>query len=294
MYYNNDTILFHDGEFKKAKEASINLYSQSLHYGNGVFEGIRSYKTSEGAKIFKSQEHFERLIHGCKIMSIPFRYSFEEFNTICYELLKLNNLQDAYIRPIVNAGINMSLKSAEDSSFTIQCWAWGKYMGDNLLKVKTSPYKRPHPESCHVEAKVTGHYINSILSTNDAKNAGYDECLLLDHNNQVAESSGGNIFMEKRGVLYTPPKGNIMPGITRQTIMDLCQEKGIDIQERFFDLGELKTADSAFFTGTAAEVAGIRSIDEYCFPLEWKHSLGQQLSRLYLNEVKRLTKTQLS
>ncbi len=285
MYYNESTILFHQDKFMKAKDATMNLYSQSLHYGNGVFEGIRSYATSDGTKIFKAKEHFERLQHGCKVMSIPFDYNWEELERICYELLRQNNLQDAYIRPIVNAGTNMGLQSATNSTLSIQCWAWGKYMGETLLKVKTSPYKRPHPESCHVEAKVTGHYINSILSTNDAKNTGFDECLLLDHNEMVAESSGGNVFMEKDGKLFTPKKGSIMPGITRQTILELCDELHIEVEEKGFTLEELKNADSAFFTGTAAEVAGIMSLDDYLFPLEWKESLGYLLSKLYLNLV---------
>ncbi len=286
MYYDKNTYVFHKGDFIKAEKATMNLYSQSLHYGNGVFEGIRSYKTEEGPKIFKAKEHFERLQYGCKIMDIPFNYTCEELERICYELLQINDLENAYIRPIVNAGTNMSLQSAEESTLTIQCWAWEKYMGNNLLRVKTSPYKRPHPESCHVAAKVTGHYINSILSTNDAKKSGYDECLLLDHTNHVAESSGGNVFMQKDGKLYTPTKGSIMPGITRQTVLELCTELNIEVKEKAFNLNELKNADGAFFTGTAAEIAGIQSLDDYTFPLEWEESFGHTLSRAYLQLVK--------
>jgi branched-chain amino acid aminotransferase len=136
-----------------------------------------------------------------------------------------------------------------------------------------------------VEAKITGHYVNSILSTNEAKKAGFDEALLLDMYGNVAECSGANVFMEKDGKLYTPKKGSIMPGITRSTILEICKEEGIYAEEKHFTLNELKQADSAFFTGTAAEVVGLQSLDNYHFPLDWSESLGYKLMRLYKQEV---------
>ena len=285
MYYKKDSIIYHNGAFLHPELASANLYSQTMHYGNGVFEGIRSYKTKEGAKIFKAEAHYERLKYGAEVMGIPCPYSVEELVAITYQLLDKNQLEDAYIRPIITTGANMSLLTAEESSLTIQCWEWGKYMGDKLLKVKTSRFERPNPKSCFVEAKVTGHYTNSILSTNEAKNEGYDESLLLDMNGNVAECSGANIFMEKDGKLYTPKRGHIMPGITRTTIMEICDEEGISVEETEFTLDELKQADSAFFTGTAAEVVGLASLDEYVFPLSWEASLGYKLMHLYKQEV---------
>lgn len=285
MYYNENSLIYHNGNFTKPEETSSTLYGQSLHYGNGVFEGIRAYKTKDGAKVFKAEEHYQRLKFGAEVMGIPFEYSIEELVAITYELLKKNNLEDAYIRPLITTGPNMSLQTSQEASLTIQCWEWGKYMGDKLLRVKTSKFQRPNPKSCFVEAKVTGHYVNSILSTNEAKSTGYDEALLLDMNGNVAECSGANVFMEKEGKLYTPKKGHIMAGITRSTIIELCHEHGISIEECEFTLDELKQADSAFFTGTAAEVVGLESLDEYQFPLDWKQSLGYQLMHLYKQEV---------
>ena len=285
MYYNKNTIVFHNGEFIKAKDVLVSAYNQSLHYGNGVFEGIRAYHTDEGTKVFKAEAHYKRLKYGAKVMSIPFNYSEEELTVITYNLLELNNLKDAYIRPIITMGEDMGLKTSTKSNFTMQCWDWGRYMGDKLLKVKTSKFQRPNPKSCFVDAKVTGHYTNSVLSTNEAKSQGYDEALLLDMNGYVAECSGANVFMEKDNILYTPPKGNIMPGITRSTIIEMCKEKNISIEEKLFTLDELKEADSAFFTGTAAEVVGLQSLDEYEFPMEWNQSLGFQLMKLYKEEV---------
>ncbi len=285
MYYNENTIVFHNGEFIKAKDVLVSPYNQSLHYGNGVFEGIRAYHTDEGAKVFKAEEHYKRLKYGAKVMSIPFNYSEEELTVITYNLLELNNLKDAYIRPLITMGEDMGLKTSTESNLTIQCWEWGRYMGDQLLRVKTSKFQRPNPKSCFVEAKVTGHYINSVLSTNEVKSQGYDEALLLDMNGYVAECSGANVFMEKDNKLYTPPKGNIMPGITRSTIIEMCKEENISIEEKHFTLKELKEADSAFFTGTGTEVVGLQSLDEYKFPMDWNHSLGFQLMKLYKEEV---------
>ncbi|MBO3096862.1 branched-chain amino acid transaminase [Gelidibacter pelagius] len=293
-YSNNQTIIYHNGEYLKPESATGSLYSQTLHYGNGVFEGIRSYETPEGTKIFKAKEHYERLQYGAKVMGIPFNYTVEELTAITYDLLERNNLADAYIRPLITTGANMGLYTSKDSILTMQCWEWGKLMGDKLLRVMTSSFERPNPKSCFVEAKVTGHYINSILSTNEAKDAGFDEALLLDMHGNVAECSGANIFMEKDGKLYTPKKGSIMAGITRSTILEICREEGIPVEEKHFKLEELKQADSSFFTGTAAEVVGLKSLDDYEFPLKWTDSLGFKLMQLYQQEVLGQRKNKLS
>ncbi|MEM1002263.1 MAG: aminotransferase class IV, partial [Bacteroidota bacterium] len=243
------------------------------------------YKTAHGAQIFKAQEHYERLIYGTEVMNIPFHYSVEELIEITYRLLDLNKFQDAYIRPIVTTNANMGLGSAKESSLIIQCWEWGKLMGDKLLKVRTSSFQRPNPKSCFVDAKVTGHYINSILARNESSASGHDEAILLDINNNVAECSGANVFIEKDGKLMTPPKGHIMPGITRTTIIELCTELQIPVKEQHFSIDQMKTADSAFFTGTAAEVVGLKSLDDYKFPKSWEETLGHRLMHLYKQEV---------
>jgi len=284
-YYTDSSIVYSNGHFVHPEESKIDAYSQSIHYGNGVFEGIRSYKTAHGARIFKAVEHYERLLNGAKLMGLSVDYTVDELIDITYKLLDKNGLEDAYIRPLLMTGANMSLQSSTTSRLYIQCWKWGKYMGEKLLKVMTSSFERPNPKSCFVEAKVTGHYINSILATNEAKSLGYDESLMLDMHGDVAECSGANIFVEKDNALFTPKRGHIMPGITRTTIIELCAREGIKIEERQFKLDELKNADSAFFTGTAAEVIGLASIDDYTFPKAWESTLGHQLMHLYQREV---------
>ncbi|MEO1030322.1 MAG: branched-chain amino acid transaminase [Bacteroidota bacterium] len=285
MYYNANSIIYYNGDYIHPKTASGDIYSQTLHYGNGVFEGIRAYKTKTGTRIFKAAEHFKRLQYGAEVMHIPFPYTIDELIDITYKLLELNGLEDAYIRPIITTGAHMGLGSSQESTLIIQCWEWGKLMGDQLLKVRTSSFQRPNPKSCFVDAKVTGHYINSILARNEASASGHDEAILLDMNNNVAECSGANVFIEKGGKLYTPPKGHIMPGITRTTIIELCNEVGIPVEERHFSLDEMKQADHAFFTGTAAEVVGLKSIDDYNFPKPWESTLGFKLMHLYKQEV---------
>ncbi len=294
MYFNENSIIYNNGKFEHPKDVSGDVYSQSLHYGNGVFEGIRSYKTDEGARIFKAKAHYVRLKYGAEVMQIAFEYSVDELIDITYQLLEKNNLQDAYIRPIITTGANMGLGSPLTSQLIIQCWEWGKLMGEALLKVRTSSFQRPNPKSCFVDAKVTGHYINSILARNEADKSGFDEAILLDMNNNVAECSGANVFIEKDGKLYTPPKGHIMPGITRSTIIEICDQEGISVEEKHFSLDELKEADSAFFTGTAAEVVGLQSVDEYQFPKQWKETHGYKLMQLYKQEVLGKRKVNLS
>jgi len=285
MYYNENSVVFHNGEFKNPKDVLLETYGQTLHYGNGVFEGVRAYKTKNGTRIFRAEDHYKRLKYGADVMGIPFNYSVEELVKLTYQLLEKNNLEDAYIRPLITAGADMSLRTSSEANLTIQCWAWGKYMGDKLLRVKTSSFERPNPKSCFVDAKITGHYTNSILATNEAKSAGFDEALLLDMHGNVAECSGANVFMEKDGKLYTPKKGNIMPGITRQTVMQICKDEGISVEEKLFTIDEFKNADSAFFTGTAAEVVGLESIDDYKFPKAFETTFGAKLMKLYQDEV---------
>ncbi len=285
MYFNDETIIFLDGNYVKAADAGVNLYNQTMHYGNGVFEGIRSYATEAGTKIFKSKEHFDRLHYSAEKMHIKLNYTVEELEAISYEVLKRNNLTDAYLRPLVYLGANMSLQPVEEVHVVIMAWEWGKYLGDKMLRLGLSSYQRPNPKSCHVEAKVVGHYTNSILATTEAKQNGYDEALLTDMNDHIAEGPGANFFMEKDGKLFTAPLGNILAGITRATVIELAKKLTIPIEEKFFTPEDIKTADAAFFCGTAAEVIGIESLDEYKFPLNWKDSKGAIIQRNYMNLV---------
>ena len=224
MYYNADSKVYLDGEFIPAKEAQTDLYAQTLHYGSGVFEGIRSYDTPDGVRIFKAKEHYERLKYSAESMHMPFLWTVDELTRISYDLLEINQLKDAYIRPLVYLGANMSLTPTKEVHLVMMAWEWGKYLGDNLLNVMLSSYQRPNPKSCHVQAKVVGHYTNSILATTEAKQKGYDEALLTDINGYVAEGPGANFFFEKDGKLVTAPLGHILSGITRATFFEIAKE----------------------------------------------------------------------
>ncbi len=285
MYYNENTILYIDGEFKKATEAQTDLYGQTLHYGYGVFEGIRSYDTDKGVKIFKAKEHYERLKRSCELINIPFNYSIDELIDNTYKLLEKNKLKDSYIRPLVFCDPNMTLSRPNKVHLLICAWEWGAYLGDKLLKVTISSYCRPHPKSVKVESKAAGHYVNSILATTEAKDKGYDEGLLLDYNGFLAEGPGANLFFEKNGKLYTPQKGNILPGITRATVIELCNELGIQVEEGLYRPEDLYLADGAFYCGTAAEVVGLHSINDKTFAKKWENTLGAKLQKAYKSRV---------
>jgi branched-chain amino acid aminotransferase len=285
-YYNENTVLYHNGEYLKASEVKIDLYSQSLHYGYGVFEGIRSYKTvNGGTKIFKALEHYHRLENSADALNIPYDYSAAKLIEATYELLSINNLQDAYIRPLVYSPANMSFVKNTVSHVMIAVWEMAPFLGEKLLKVMSSSFQRPNPKGFKIEAKATGHYVNSILASQEAKANGYDEALLNDINGFVAEGPGANVFFEKDGMLITPPVGNILPGITRATVFELCDELNITIHEKLFTTEELKNADAVFFCGTAAEVIGWESLDEISFKKPWSESIGKIIQEAYKDRV---------
>lgn len=285
MYYNDETVVFLNGEFLKAKDAVAGVYNQTMHYGNGVFEGIRSYDTPDGTRIFKAKEHYDRLHYSAKMMHIELPYTSEELERITYQVLEKNDLKDAYIRPLVYLGENMSLTPTNEVHVLIAAWSWGKYLGDNMLNVMLSSYQRPNPKSCHVQAKVVGHYTNSILATTEAKAKGFDEALLTDMNGNIAEGPGANFFFEKDGKLTTAPLGNILSGITRATVFELAKVLNIEVEERFFKPEEILTADAAFFCGTAAEVIGIKKFNNYEFPMKWEDTNSQLIQRAYKRRV---------
>ena len=281
-YYNENTIVWLNGAFVKASEAKMDFYSQSLHYGYSVFEGIRSYKTVKGAtRIFKAIEHFDRLHQSAVAINMPYLWTSEELIAATCEVLKKNNLQDAYIRPVVYAPANMSFVKNTESFLIIEVWEMQPFLGEKLLKVFTSSFQRPNPKGFKIQAKAGGHYVNSILASQEAKAAGYDEALLNDMNGFVAEGPGANIFFEKDGKLLTPSQGNILPGITRATVLEICDELGIPVEEKLFTTKELKQADAAFFCGTAAEVIGWESLDGVKFKIEWNDSLSKKIQTAY-------------
>ena len=285
QYYNSSTVIYLNGRFVKAQDAKTDLYGQSLHYGLAAFEGIRAYKTHNATRIFKIREHFERLQRSCELVNIPYPWDNNELIKQTYRLLELNNFKDAYIRPLVYCEPNMTLIAPQEASIMICAWEWGAYLGDKQLKVCISPFQRPNPKSTFVEAKISGHYVNSILATTDAKQKGFDEALLLDMNENIAEGPGANIFIEKNGKLYTPALGNILAGITRATVIELCRVLDIEVIEKPISVAELKNADSAFFCGTAAEIIGIHTVDDVVFRQKWSDSIGSTMQRAYKNLV---------
>jgi branched-chain amino acid aminotransferase len=285
QYYNSNTVIYLNGAFVKATEAKTDLYGQSLHYGLAAFEGIRAYKTHNATRVFKIKEHFERLKKSCELVGIPYPWDNKDLIKKTYRLLEKNNLKDAYIRPVVYSEPQMTLVAPEKVNIMICAWEWGAYLGDKQLKVCISPFQRPNPKSTFVEAKISGHYVNSILATTDAKKRGFDEALLLDMHENVAEGSGANIFIEKAGKLYTPSLGNILAGITRATVIELCKMLDIEVVEKQIGVEELKNADSAFFCGTAAEVIGIHTIDDTVYRQRWSDSIGYVIQRAYKNLV---------
>jgi branched-chain amino acid aminotransferase len=281
-YYNENTIIYLDGAYVKASESSTDLYGQSLHYGYAVFEGIRAYKTANGeVKIFKAKEHFDRFKRSCELIHIPYEFDNEELIKACYKLLELNNLEEAYIRPLVFCPPNMTLKGAQTSNVLICAWDWGAYLGEKLLRVMTSSYQRPNPKAFKIESKSAGLYLNSILASQEAKEKGYDEALLLDENGNVAEGPGANLFFEKDGKIYTPATGYILPG----TVIEICHELEIPLEEKFFTIEELKEADAVFYCGTAAEVVGWDSLDGQQFKKPFSESLGKLIQQAYKAKV---------
>jgi branched-chain amino acid aminotransferase len=285
MYYNEETIIYYNGEFVKAVDAKGNVYDQTLHYGYGVFEGLRAYNTAKGVKIFKAKEHFDRMKFSCEAIGIPYSFNNEELIDISYEVLKRNNFRDAYLRPLVTCPPNMSLTKGRGAQLLIAAWEWGAYLGEKLLRLKTSSYRRISPKNFIVEAKVAGHYVNSILASQEAKDLGYDEALLLDVDGFIAEGPGANIFVEKDQTLYTPQLGSILPGITRATVIDICKELGITVVEKQIKPEEVYRADSVFLCGTAAEVIGVESLDDQAFQKPWSESLGAVIQTAYKNLV---------
>lgn len=284
-YYHQDTVLFLDGQFVKAADATTDLFGQTLHYGYGVFEGIRSYETVNGVKVFRPRAHFERLQRSCELMGIPFAYSVDELTQLTYQVLEKNDLSNAYIRPLVFCGPNMALTSPSEVSLMITAWECEQHPTLKPKRVCVSSFERPNPKAVNIEAKVCGLYVNSILATTEARRRGFDDGLLLDLNGYVAEGPGANFFYEKDGVLYTPPAKSILPGITRKTVIEISRELELPVEEKLFRPEELFEADSAFFCSTMQEIVAIDSIEGQQVAKPWKDSMGSLVQETYRNIV---------
>jgi branched-chain amino acid aminotransferase len=285
-YYDENTLMFLNGNFVRAADARMDFYSQSLHYGYSVFEGIRSYSTTNGStRIFKPVEHFDRLKQSADAINMPYEWTTDELIQITYELLAKNQLGDAYIRPVVYAPANMSFAPNEHSYILIQAWQMAPFLGEKLLRVRTSSFQRPNPQAFHMRAKAAGHYVNSIIASQEARANGYDEALLLDINGHVAEAPWANVFMEKNGILFTPPAGHILPGITRATVLEIAAQLQLPVEEVHFQVSDMLHADAAFFCGTAVEVIGLASLDDQPFAAKWETTRSAQIQKAYKEKV---------
>lgn len=263
-----DGTIWYDGKSVPWREATTHTLTHSLHYGVGVFEGIRAYETATGTAVFRLKEHIDRLFDSARIMGMTIEHTREELTEALLQNLRDNNLKSAYIRPLCFYGSEaMGLRAANLKVHTIiAAWLWGAYLGsdsiENGINLKTSSFTRNHVNINLCKAKATGNYINSVMALREAVDCGADEALLLDMSGFVAEGSGENFFMVRRGKLYTPETTSALEGITRDSVMILAREMGIEVIEKQITRDEVYIADEAFFTGTAAEVTPIRSLDK--------------------------------
>jgi len=258
-----------DGKMVDWDKAQVHILTHTLHYGLGIFEGIRCYLCQDGkSAVFRLNEHIDRLFDSALISQITIPYSREEICQAVKNVLKVNNLGEGYIRPIVYIGDGEMGLYVKDYPVrvAIACWPWGAYLGEEGLskgiRVKISSFTRHHVNVFMTKAKICGSYVNSILAKKEVTAMGYDEALLLDTEGYICEASGENIFMVKDNVIKTPPPTAILKGITRDTVITIANDKGIKVVEQRFTRDELYVADEAFFTGTAAEVTPIREVDD--------------------------------
>ncbi|MEO5911722.1 MAG: branched-chain-amino-acid transaminase [Pelobium sp.] len=277
--------IYIDGKIIPSSSSGVNAASQTLNYGFGAFEGIRSYATANGTKIFKAEEHFKRLKSSCEQIHLPFKWDIKQLIKDTHKLLEANGLNNAYIKPVVYSGEGMNMVNSDQSHILIMAWEWESFFGDRLLKTCISSYEKPNPNSAPINAKLTGNYLNSVLAISEANRNGFDEAILIDMHGYLTESSSANIFIEKDGKLFTPCEGNILLGITRKTVMQIAKQLDIEVLEKNLTINDLKNADAAFLCGTAAEIVGIQSIDETHLPFSFSDSIGSSIQRVYKSLV---------
>jgi len=280
-----------DGKFVNWKDARVHVLTHTLHYGVGAFEGIRCYKAGDGSAIFRLDDHVERLFTSAHIMSIEIPYTRDEIKEAIKKTVRVNRLDACYIRPIVYVGYGSMGLYVEDNpiNVAIAAWTWGSYLGDEGLKkgirVKISSFTRHHVNISMTRAKVPGYYVNSILAKKEVKAAGYDEAVLLDPDGYVAEGSGENIFIVRKGIMKTTPLTSILAGITRDSIIHLSREMGMTVVEERFTRDDLYIADEAFLTGTAAELTPIREVDNRVIGTGKPGPVTQRLQDAFFNIV---------
>ena len=292
-----DGYIWFDGDFVRWQDAKVHVLTHTLHYGLGVFEGIRAYETTNGSALFRLSDHIERLFQSAHIVQINIPFDRQVIHEACLEVVRRNKLTSGYIRPLCFLGDEgMGLRAdGLKVHVVVAAWSWDAYLGaDGLqqgIRVKTSSYTRHHVNSALCRAKANGHYINSILALQEAVSDGYDEALLLDIQGFVAEGSGENIFLVQDGTLYTPCLTSALAGITRNTIFSLAADRGIAVHEKLITRDQVYIADEAFFTGTAAEVTPIRELDGRVIGSGKRGVITTQLQKDYFDCVQGKTKT---
>jgi len=286
-----DGVIWFDGEMRPWREATTHVLTHTLHYGMGVFEGVRAYDAEQGTAIFRLTEHTDRLFRSAHILQMPMPFDKETLNEAQLAVVRENNLQSAYLRPMCFYGSEgMGLRADNLRVHVIvAAWEWGAYLGkENLekgIRIRTSSFTRHHVNITMCKAKANGNYMNSMLALNEALTCGYDEAMLLDNEGYVAEGSGENIFIVRNGVLYTPDLTSALEGVTRDTIMVLAREEGLEIREKRITRDEVYVADEAFFTGTAAEVTPIREVDNRAIGNGGRGPVTERLQTLYFDQV---------
>lgn len=287
-----DGWIWYDGEMRPWRDCTTHVLTYTLHYGVGCFEGVRAYQTPRGTAIFRLQEHTQRLFNSAKILGMPMPFSQAQLCEAQLEVLRRNNLKEAYLRPMVFYGAEgMGLRADNLKTHVIvAAWTWGSYLGaDNMergIRVKTSSFQRNYVNSTMARAKANGNYINSMLALNEVLRDGYDEAITLDTSGHVAEGSAENIFIVQRGELHTPDLNACLDGITRRTVMQLASDHGLKVVERRITRDELYCCDEAFFTGTAAEVTPIREVDNRLVGNGARGPITTALQAAYLALVK--------
>ena len=263
-----DGKIWMDGEMVEWRDARIHVLTHTLHYGCGAFEGVRAYNTVNGTAIFRLQEHTERLFNSAKILRMTIPFSREQVNQVQRDVVRANKLESCYIRPLTWIGSQKLGVSPKGNQIhlMVAAWAWGAYLGEEGMqrgiRVKTSSYTRHHVNITMTQAKAVSNYTNSIMANMEALDDGYDEALLLDSAGFVSEGAGENVFVIKGGVVYTPDlSAGALNGITRNTVLHICKDLGIELVQKRITRDEIYIADEAFFTGTAAEVTPIRELD---------------------------------
>jgi len=287
-----DGFIWYDGELVPWREATTHVLTYTLHYGAGVFEGVRAYNTPQGTAIFRLEDHTKRLFNSAKILGMKIPFSPEQVSEAQLEVLRANKLKEAYLRPMVFYGAEgMGLRADNlKTHIIVAAWTWGAYLGaDNVergIRVKTSSYSRQHVNASLCRAKANANYLTSMLALNEALRDGYDEAVMLDPEGFIAEGSAENIFLVQDGALHTPDITSALDGITRRTVIQLAQDLDIPVFQRRLTRDEMYISDEAFFTGTAAEVMPIREADNRAVGKGTRGPITEKLQKAYHAQVK--------